>query len=87
MIMLALPELSIVIPAYNEAEQIGQSLDRLRQHCEANDWSAEVILVNNSSDDATGAIGQSKQTGWPQLHWIDNGGNKGKGFRYLSETR
>jgi dolichyl-phosphate beta-glucosyltransferase len=80
MIMLAPPELSIVIPAYNEAERIGQSLDRLRQHCEANSWIAEVIVVNDGSDDATGAIVQSKQTGWPELHWVDNGGNKGKGF-------
>lgn len=49
-----LPRLAIVLPAYNEANNIGSVLARLRAMT-----SAEAIVVDDHSDDATAAIARA----------------------------
>ncbi|HTP42260.1 MAG TPA: glycosyltransferase, partial [Nitrospiria bacterium] len=55
-------DLSVIIPAYNEANYIGRLLDSLavarRQHAPGRE--AEIIVVDNGSTDATAAIAQEK---------------------------
>ena len=71
---------SIVIPAYNESARIGSTLDRvlafLRQHA----WNAEVIVVNDGSQDETVQIVQSLAQGNETVRLIENPGNRGKGY-------
>ncbi len=52
-------KLSIIIPAYNEAKLIGNSIQKIRQAMDENpvpDFSYEIIVCNNNSTDNTEAI-------------------------------
>ncbi|HTU03873.1 MAG TPA: glycosyltransferase family A protein [Candidatus Sulfotelmatobacter sp.] len=48
--------LSFVIPAYNEAANIGRCLDSIQAELRRRPLSVEVIVVDNASTDATGDI-------------------------------
>lgn len=50
----AIPELSIVVPAYNEAQRLPHALPRLCAAVADQPW--EVILVDDCSTDATAAV-------------------------------
>lgn len=50
------PDLSIVIPAYNEAGGIASCLKQLRSHLDGLGLSWEVVVVDDGSSDGTGAI-------------------------------
>lgn len=50
-------EMTVIIPAYNEEEAIRETLDELLPHIESMGW--HLIVVNDGSDDGTGAILES----------------------------
>lgn len=74
------PFYSIIIPAYNEAERIGASLDRILSYISASRWSAEVIVVNDGSRDATSDVVQEYSRRNPIIRVLENPGNRGKGY-------
>lgn len=47
------PYLSIIIPAFNEAERLGPTLERIGKFAEGQAFLSEVIVVDNDSTDAT----------------------------------
>ena len=49
---------SIIIPAYNEAQRIGASLEKVVAHIAAAGWQAEVLVVNDGSSDSTAGLVQ-----------------------------
>ena len=49
-------EISVVVPAFNEAESLPEFLAELRAALDATGRSAEVLLVDDGSDDATPAV-------------------------------
>ena len=51
-----LPAFSLVIPAFNEAERIGQSLRNAFAYLQIASPASEVIVVNDGSTDATSQI-------------------------------
>ena len=51
-----LPAFSLVIPAYNEAERIGQTLRDALGYLETTSPQSELIVVNDGSTDATARI-------------------------------
>src|ERR1700692_3735767 len=51
-----LPPFSLVIPAFNEAERIGQSLRTALAYLQATSPGSELIVVNDGSTDATSEI-------------------------------
>lgn len=51
--------LSIVIPAYNEEKRLPRTLDQVFACLAATTCTAEVIIVNDSSTDATMAVVRS----------------------------
>lgn len=53
------PDLSIVIPAYNEAAFIATTLEAVLETTQRYSGQAEVIVVDNNSTDETGEIAQS----------------------------
>lgn len=77
---MAHPELSIVIPAYNESARIEHALDRVMSCVAEQGWNAEVLVVDDGSSDNTAAIVQRWMQGYPRLHLIQNPGNRGKGY-------
>lgn len=77
---MASPHLSIVIPAYNEAARIEQTLARVLQCVRERRWDAEVLVVDDGSSDGTAAIVQSYMQTAPELLLVQNDGNRGKGY-------
>ena len=47
---------SIIIPAYNEAQRIGSTLDKVVAHIAAVGWKAEVLVVDDGSRDSTAEL-------------------------------
>ncbi|HEY7092466.1 MAG TPA: dolichyl-phosphate beta-glucosyltransferase, partial [Ktedonobacterales bacterium] len=59
--------LSIVIPAYNEAHRLPTSLELARAFLNAGGLSAEVIVVDDGSEDGTAAVVEEAQRDWSAL--------------------
>jgi len=74
------PQLSIVIPAYNESARIENALARVMHCVETQGWDAEVLVVDDGSKDATPDIVHQWMLRYPRLHLIQNNGNRGKGY-------
>ncbi|MCY3637534.1 MAG: glycosyltransferase [Chloroflexi bacterium] len=50
------PHLSVIIPAYNEAGRIVATLDAVSQYLQQQAYTAEVITVDDGSDDSTAEV-------------------------------
>jgi dolichyl-phosphate beta-glucosyltransferase len=74
------PELSIVIPAYNEELRLPVSLAQVSAYIRASGRETEVIVVDDGSTDGTAAVTESFQSEMPFLRMISNGKNRGKGY-------
>ena len=74
------PQLSIVIPAYNESARIEQTLGRVTACVERQGWDAEVLVVDDGSTDRTVEIVRGWMARTPRLHLVQNEGNRGKGY-------
>jgi glycosyltransferase involved in cell wall biosynthesis len=77
---MASPQLSIVIPAYNEGARIERTLDRVLGCVAKQGWDAEVLVVDDGSTDATVQIVEQWMERHPRLHLVKNEGNRGKGY-------
>ena len=55
------PFLSLIIPAHNEANRLEEALQKVEGFIRQQDYSVEVILVENASSDATVEIARSCQ--------------------------
>jgi glycosyltransferase involved in cell wall biosynthesis len=77
---MASPQLSIVIPAYNESARIENALERVMSCIAKQGWDAEVLVVDDGSTDVTVDIVQHWMEQHPRLHLIKNEGNRGKGY-------
>lgn len=53
------PHLSVIIPAYNEAERLPPKLRAAADFLSRQPWSAEIIVVENGSTDGTAAAVES----------------------------
>jgi dolichyl-phosphate beta-glucosyltransferase len=71
---------SIVIPAYNEAQRIVPTLNRVLSYVAEQGWDAEVIVVNDGSRDDTAKIIQGYVEHNPIVRLVENPGNRGKGY-------
>ena len=74
------PQVSIVIPAYNEATRLGWTLPRVLSCVKDRGWDAEVLVVNDGSTDGTSELVQLWRHEHPELFLIENPGNRGKGY-------
>ena len=74
------PELSIIIPAYNEEQRLPNSLQRIRAYLTDRSLSSEVIVVDDGSSDGTAGVVERLKQEFPELRLISNGRNRGKGF-------
>jgi len=75
------PELSIIVPAYNEEALIANTLDGLQSYMKSRPESYEIVVVNDGSQDATVACIEKWQTqNQVNLQILSNRVNRGKGF-------
>ncbi len=77
-----LEALSVVIPAYNEAGRIGNTLKILIQYLSNNACQSEIIIVDDGSLDDTRPLVESfaRSADTVQIKILSNGRNRGKGF-------
>jgi dolichyl-phosphate beta-glucosyltransferase len=74
------PDLSIIIPAYNEELRLKKSLERIRNYLAERPFTAEIIVVNDGSSDGTTRVVNEFREQLPNLREILNKSNRGKGF-------
>jgi glycosyltransferase involved in cell wall biosynthesis len=80
MTMESQPDLSIIIPAYNEEQRLPKTLDQIHAYLDAAGISSEVIVVDDGSCDGTVQSVELKSADWPALRVVRNPGNRGKGY-------
>jgi dolichyl-phosphate beta-glucosyltransferase len=69
-------QISVVVPAYNEAHRIRRAIERVTEYCASHFTEWEVIVVDDgSSGDTAGAL-----AGLRGVRCIRNDRNRGKGF-------
>jgi dolichyl-phosphate beta-glucosyltransferase len=74
----ASPYISVIIPAYNEAQRLENSIATLRKHMDASGRSYEVILVIEKSSDASLEIARNSCSA--PFEVIGNEVRRGKGY-------
>lgn len=73
------PELSIIVPAYNEAENLPDSLPAISEAARAQARSFELLVVDDGSTDATAEIARSFAEANPETRILSHGQNLGPG--------
>jgi glycosyltransferase involved in cell wall biosynthesis len=74
------PDLSIIIPSYNEELRLPATLDRIADYLQTYNGTAEVLVVDDGSKDGTAAVTEYFRIKIPTLRVVSNGVNRGKGF-------
>ena len=74
------PELSIVIPSFNEELRLPVSLEKIAAYIRQKRPNTEVIVVDDGSTDRTAAVAEAWRGALPMLRVVSNGVNRGKGF-------
>lgn len=72
------PALSVVVPAYNEAERLPATLDVLEAYL-ATTSRAEIVVVDDGSSDATAAIVEARPPSGVRVGCVRLEANRGKG--------
>ena len=78
--MARTPELSIVIPAYNEESRIQPTVRDIVEYCRRTGRSFELIVVDDGSQDGTSTVAWNLATEFPELRLIRLAANHGKGY-------
>jgi glycosyltransferase involved in cell wall biosynthesis len=74
--------LSIVMPAYNERDRLGASVEAALAYLSTQEFSSELIVVDDGSSDNTSQVAQSAAASFPSVtcQVIRYEKNRGKGF-------
>jgi dolichyl-phosphate beta-glucosyltransferase len=79
-VLVARPELSIIIPAFNEERRLPKTLQRIHSFLVMRKLEAEVIVVDDGSTDSTASMVEELARQYPELRLLSNRKNRGKGF-------
>ncbi len=74
------PSLSVVIPAYNEAARILNTLTRIHEYLFGSGWRFELVIIDDGSRDDTVSIIRDFARRNRNVRLIINPRNRGKGF-------
>ena len=77
------PDLSIIIPAYNEESRLPRALTRIRDYFASKNIPSdqlEILVVDDGSRDGTAQVAEKWAKEMPSVRLISNGDNRGKGF-------
>ncbi|MFI7274764.1 polyprenol monophosphomannose synthase [Streptomyces sp. NPDC049879] len=76
----ALGRVLVIIPTYNEADNLPPLLDRLRAACPA----VHVLVADDDSPDGTGKVADEIAGDDPHVHVLHRAGKEGLGAAYLA---
>jgi dolichyl-phosphate beta-glucosyltransferase len=76
---LVKPFLSIIIPAYNEEKRLPGTLEKVVSFFKGQDYSVEVLVVENGSTDRTFEVARDFSNTYPQIQVIQST-PRGKGL-------
>ncbi len=74
------PELSIVIPSYNEELRLPATLERIAEYLPTLGLRTEVLVVDDGSRDRTAVVAESFRGKLSGLRVLANETNRGKGY-------
>lgn len=76
------PVISIVIPAFEEEARLGDSVEKILRYIKSENLSAELIVVDDGSNDTTAEIGEKACALFPEIQTkvIRYETNRGKGY-------
>ena len=73
----------VIVPTYNERDNIGPLLDRLL----ALPYHLEVLVVDDNSPDGTGELVEQRKAADPRIHLLRRAGKLGLGSAYVAGFR
>lgn len=73
------PDLTVVIPAYNEVERLSPTLDRIGAYLDQRERSFEVVVVDDGSTDETASLVRDHAKRNSRISLLELGRNRGKG--------
>lgn len=73
------PSISLVVPAFNEEENIGPTIEKACPILEEIASSWEIVVVNDGSRDGTAEVVKKYQAADPRVRLVDLGRNRGMG--------
>ncbi|HYA29669.1 MAG TPA: dolichyl-phosphate beta-glucosyltransferase [Acidobacteriota bacterium] len=73
-------KLSVIVPAYNEAERIGKTLERLHSYLTHASSSYEILVVVDGARDRTLDVVREIAQRIPEVRVIERTVNRGKGY-------
>lgn len=79
-VVLSVPHLSVVVPAYNEEERLPRTLARLHEYYSAQPYSFEAIIVSDGSADGTNKLVEEFARTHPHFRLLGYSPNRGKGY-------
>jgi len=77
----------IVLPTYNERENLRHALARIREVAEGGDIQLHTLIVDDSSPDGTGELADQLATEVPDVSVLHRGGKEGLGKAYVAGFR
>jgi dolichyl-phosphate beta-glucosyltransferase len=78
-VLVVAVEVSIVVPAYNEAARLPATLDALETHLAPRRGTAEIVVVDDGSSDGTDAVVRERPTMVVRTILVRQRRNAGKG--------
>ena len=72
--------LSVVIPAYNEDGRIANTLVKIRNYLDRQNYSSEIIVVSDGCTDSTDLCATESMKNWPNFRLLSRVENIGKGY-------
>jgi dolichyl-phosphate beta-glucosyltransferase len=74
------PDISIVVPAFNEERRLPATLERLARYCERTRVAWEIVAVIEKSEDRTAEAAAAVARMHPEISVIVNQVQRGKGY-------
>jgi dolichyl-phosphate beta-glucosyltransferase len=74
------PDISIIVPSYNEERRLPETLERIAAYGHASGREVEILVVDDGSTDGTAAVAETFKSKFRALRVLSNGVNRGKGY-------
>lgn len=74
------PNLSVIIPAYNEEARLEPTLHQAVEYFTRSEWPVEILVVDDGSRDGTALVVDRVARAHPQVKLLRLPANRGKGY-------